>query len=935
MRRLGVADSLLWYCSASEFLTEGELILTKQTAKPIILVDGSSYLYRAFHALPALANSKGLPTGAIYGVVNMLRKLQADYQPEYMAVIFDAKGKTFRDEIYPAYKANRPEMPDDLVRQIEPLHAVIQAMGLPLLSIEGVEADDVIGTLAKQAAKESQSVLISTGDKDMAQLVDEQVTLVNTMSNTILNPLTVVEKFGVPPERIIDYLALMGDTSDNVPGVPQVGPKTAAKWLKEYGSLDEIMARADSVTGKVGESLRASLGQLPMARHLVTIKTDVPLPLTLNDLRLREPDRESLRHLYKELEFKSWLSALLATDVASEKNEAAAASNDKYAGYETIFTEAQLKQWCARLQEAKLFAFDTETTSLDTMCAQLVGMSFATAKGQAAYLPFAHNYIGAPKQLPRDLVLQTLRPLLEDESLVKVGHNLKYDIEVMANAGITVRGGNFDTMLESYILDSASPNHNMDSLALKYLGWRTISFQDVAGKGAKQITFNQVPVETASTYAAEDADVTLQLHQTLHPRLVKEKGLNYIFEKIEMPLVAVLARVERNGVLIDADKLRQQSRELEKRLQELEDQTIELAGKSFNINSPKQLQQVLFEDLKIPVLQKTPTGQPSTAEPVLQELALDYPLPKVIIEYRTISKLISTYTNKLPEQINPQTGRIHTSYNQTGAATGRLSSSDPNLQNIPVRTHEGRRIRQAFIAAPGHKIISADYSQIELRLMAHITQDTNLVAAFVQDLDVHQATAAEVLGLPLDQVTSDQRRDAKAINFGLIYGMSAFGLARQLKIDRHAAQNYIDRYFTRYPKVLAYMDNTRKQAHEQGYVETLWGRRLYLPDINSSQAMRQKAAERAAINAPLQGSAADIIKMAMINLDDWLTKNKVDARMIMQVHDELVFEVADHEVERVLAAVKEYMTKVIPLSVPLTISIGSGDNWDAAQEAGG
>lgn len=930
---------LLCYCALSkrEDSKSGRLILTKQkTSNPLILVDGSSYLYRAFHALPALANSKGFPTGAIYGVVSMLRKLLSDYQPDSMAVVFDAKGKTFRDDIFPAYKAHRPEMPDDLARQIEPLHEVIQAMGLPLLMIEGVEADDVIGTLANEAARQGHSVLISTGDKDLAQLVNEHITLVNTMTNTVLNPETVETKFGVPPEKIIDYLALIGDTSDNVPGVPQVGPKTAVKWLKEYGSLDQIIAQADSVSGKVGESLRASLAQLPLSKTLVTIKNDVPLSIDPGDLHLKEPARESLRRLFKDLEFKTWLSALLeaGSNTLKDTPESAAGHKEKYAAYETIFTEEQLKQWCARLSEARLFAFDTETTSLDTISAQLVGVSFATAPGQAAYLPFGHDYPGAPPQLKKEQVLTALQPLLEDAHVVKVGHNLKYDLEVLAGAGITLRGGNYDTMLESYILDSASPNHDMDSLALKHLGWRTITYTEVAGKGAKQITFNQVPVEQAATYAAEDADVTLQLHQSLHPRLEKEKGLNYIFEKIEMPLVTVLARMERNGVLIDAQKLRQQSKELEKRLQELEGQAVELAGKPFNINSPKQLQQVLFEDLKIPVMQKTPTGQPSTAEPVLQELAHDYLLPKVIIEYRIISKLISTYTNKLPEQINPLTGRIHTSYNQTGAATGRLSSSDPNLQNIPVRTHEGRRIRQAFIAPPGYKIISADYSQIELRLMAHISQDPNLVAAFVQDKDVHQATAAEVLGLTLEEVTPDQRREAKAINFGLIYGMSAFGLARQLKIDRQAAQLYIDRYFARYPQVKAYMDNTRLKAREQGYVETWWGRRLYLPDINSSQAIRQKAAERAAINAPLQGSAADIIKMAMIHLDEWLQKNQVDARMIMQVHDELVLEVAEKEIERVMAAVKENMSTVVSLRVPLTVSIGYGDNWDAAQEAG-
>lgn len=903
--------------------------------KPLILVDGSSYLYRAFHALPALANSQGFPTGAIYGVVSMLKKLITEYQPQYLTVVFDAKGKTFRDELYPAYKAHRPEMPSELVQQIEPLHEIIKALGVPILVIEGVEADDVIGTLAQEAIKKELPVLVSTGDKDLAQLVNDHITLINTMTNTVLNPTTVKEKFGVPPERIVDYLTLIGDTSDNIPGVPQVGPKTAAKWLSEYGSLEQIIAQADAIKGKVGESLRASLEQLALSRTLVTIKHDLPLSIKMQDLQVKQPERDKLIQLYKQMEFKTWLAALLETGENAAPGDAKSSDQkNKYETYETLFTETQLQQWCDKLSKTEIFAFDTETTSLDTISARLVGMSFAIKPGQAAYLPFGHDYSGAPDQLSTEQVLKMVKPILENPKLLKVGHNLKYDMEVLVSVGINLRGLAYDTLLESYVLDSASNNHDMDSLALKYLAWKTISYEEVAGKGAKQITFNAVPVDQASTYAAEDADVTLQLHQILSPRIKKEKGLREIFEKIEMPLIPVLARMERNGVLIDAKKLRQQSQELEKRLQELAVQTVALAGKSFNINSPKQLQQVLFEDLKIPVLQKTPTGQPSTAEPVLQELALDYPLPKVIIEYRGISKLISTYTNKLPEQINPLTGRIHTSYNQTGAATGRLSSSDPNLQNIPVRTAEGRRIRQAFIAAAGHKIISADYSQIELRLMAHISSDTNLVAAFKQGLDVHQATAAEVLDLPLDQVTAEQRRNAKAINFGLIYGMSAFGLSRQLKIDRQAAQDYIDRYFQRYPGVKSYMETTRRKAHEQGYVETWWGRRLYLPDINSSQSMRQKAAERAAINAPLQGSAADIIKMAMIQIDEWLQNNKVDAKMIMQVHDELVLEVADQEVDRLMKVVQDKMTQVVSLQVPLTVSIGYGNNWDEAQETG-
>jgi DNA polymerase-1 len=904
--------------------------VTPHLTKPFILIDGSSYLYRAFHALPALMNSQGMPTGAIYGVVNMLRRLVADYQPDYMAVVFDAKGKTFRDDLFPAYKAQRPAMPTELVQQIEPLHALIKAMGLPLIMIDGVEADDVIGTLAIQWAAEGKPVLISTGDKDLAQLVNENITLVNTMNNTLLDPQQVVEKFGVPPEKITDYLALIGDTADNIPGVPQVGPKTAVKWLKEYGSLAEIMQQASTISGKVGESLRATLPQLPLSKTLVTIKTDVALALQPQDLLLGVPDKAALLEWFKKLEFKSWLAALLEEKAAN--GLATASLQEKYAAYETIYTVEQLAQWCEELQRSACFAFDTETTSLDTLIAELVGLSFATTAGRAAYLPCGHDYPGAPQQLTREIVLQQLKPLLEDKRLLKIGHNLKYDMAVLASHGIKLRGLGYDTMLESYILESGSTNHDMDSLALKYLGWRTIHYEDVAGKGVKQITFNAVPIEQASTYAAEDADVTLRLHQSLWPRLEKEPGLKFIFEKIEMPLVSVLARIERNGVLIDADKLRIQSKELEKRLAELEEQAYTLAGKTFNINSPKQLQQVLFDDLKLPILQKTPTGQASTAEPVLQELALDYPLPQVIIDCRGLSKLISTYTKKLPEQRSPLTGRIHTSYNQTGTATGRLSSSDPNLQNIPVRTTEGRRIRQAFIAPPGYKIVSADYSQIELRLMAHISKDVNLVRAFAEDLDVHQATAAEILGIPLTQVTSEQRRDAKAINFGLIYGMSAFGLARQLKIDRVAAQLYIDRYFQRYPGVKAYMENTRAQARDQGYVETLWGRRLYLPDIKATQALRQKAAERAAINAPLQGSAADIIKMAMIRLDDWLAQSKVKAKMIMQVHDELVLEVAADAVEEVMAAVKLHMTQVVVLNVPLTLSMGYGDNWDEAQE---
>ncbi|MDR3478173.1 MAG: DNA polymerase I [Gammaproteobacteria bacterium] len=892
--------------------------------KPLILVDGSSYLYRAFHAMPSLSNSKGIPTGAAYGVINMLRKLLQDHNPEYMAVVFDAKGRTFRDDLYEKYKANRQEMPKELASQIEPIHAVIHAMGLPLIMIEGVEADDVIGTLAKQAAAQGVYSLISTGDKDLAQLVDTHITLVNTMTDTILDPEGVNAKFGIPPESIIDYLALVGDTSDNIPGVPQVGPKTAVKWLQQYGSLDNIAAHADEIKGKVGENLRASLWQLPLAKQLTTIKLDVPLDVQITHLQRKTPDKDALIKLYQDLEFKNWLAQLLATKTTETKEE------DKYAKYETVFTEKQLDEWLQKLNQASIFAFDTETTSLNYIDARIVGVSFAIEAGKAVYIPFGHDYEDAPQQLTREYVLNKIKPLLENPNIKKIGQNIKYDMEVLANHDIHLQGISHDTMLESYILDSSSNNHNMDALALKYLGWRTIRYEDIAGKGAKQIPFNQINIDKAAPYAAEDADVTLQLHQTLWPKVCENSGTKNVFENIEIPLLSVLTKIERTGVLIDAEKLKKQTVELEKRLNELEEQTFLMAGASFNLNSPKQLQEILFTKLQLPILQKTPTGQASTADAVLQELALNYPLPKLIIEYRSLSKLITTYTKRLPEQINPATGRIHTSYNQTGAATGRLSSSDPNLQNIPVRTEEGRRIRQAFIAPPGYQIVSADYSQIELRIMAHISNDPTLLSAFERNLDIHQATAAEVIGIPLETVTSEQRRSAKAINFGLIYGMSAFGLAQQLGVGRQEAQNYIDRYFARYPEVKVYMETTRAKAHQQGFVETLSGRRLYLPEINSSQMMRQKAAERAAINAPLQGTAADIIKRAMIEINEWLTTEKVDAKMIMQVHDELVFEVAENEVTTVMEKIRQHMMKAAALKVPLLVSIGHGENWDAA-----
>lgn len=892
--------------------------------KPIILVDGSSYLYRAFHAMPSLTNSKKFPTGAVYGVINMLRRLLNDYQTEEIAVIFDAKGKTFRDDLYKDYKATRKEMPDELIQQIKPLHEIIEALGIPLIMVEGVEADDVIGTLAKTAQKHNREVIISTGDKDIAQLVNTHVTLVNTMTNSTLDPRGVKDKFGIPPEAMIDYLTLVGDTSDNIPGVPQVGPKTAVKWLTTYGSLKEIIAHANDISGKVGENFRAFIPQLPLTQSLVTIKCDVDLPLTLSDLKIKSPDKTTLENLYKEMEFKSWLSELLEKRTP-EKNE-------KYDQYETILTESQLNDWVKRLEKASLFSIDTETTSLDSMKALLVGISFATEKGKAAYIPIGHDYLGAPKQLPRNIVLSALKPILENPSIKKVGQHIKYDIEIFENAGVSLKGVAYDTMLESYVLDSASNNHDLDSLALKYLGWKTISFTDVAGKGAKQITFNQVDVEIASRYAAEDADVTLQLHETLWPRIEKEESFKAVFHDIDVPLIAVLAKMEQQGVLIDPVLLKEQGKTMQKRLDEIEKEAFAMADMQFNMNSPKQLQEVLFEKLQLPVLQKTPTGQASTADPVLQELALEFALPKLIIEYRSLSKLISTYTNKLVDEMNPNTGRIHTSYNQVGTSTGRLSSSDPNLQNIPIRSKEGRQIRRAFIAPKGYQLVSADYSQIELRLMAHISQDSNLLKAFGENQDIHKATAAEVWGVPLDEVTPDMRRDAKAINFGLLYGMSAFGLTKQLGVDRKAAQAYIDRYFARYPAVKAYMDDTRRFAKEHGYVETLCGRRLPVPEINSSQIMRQKAAERAAINAPLQGSAADIIKLAMIEIDEWLTRDHIPAKMLMQVHDELVFEIREDALEKTIEMIRHYMTHVLSLSVPILVSVGVGHNWDEASD---
>ncbi|HOW77002.1 MAG TPA: DNA polymerase I [Candidatus Competibacteraceae bacterium] len=901
--------------------------------KPLLLVDGSSWLHRAFNALPPLMTQAGEPTGALYGVVNMLRKLLADYQPDHLAVVFDAPGKTFRDEWFPVYKANRPPIDPELVQQIAPLHAFIRAMGLPLLQISGVEADDVIGTLTQQARAREWPVLIVSSDKDLAQLVDEQVRLLDTMKNVITDAAGVEEKFGVPPARIVDWLALVGDTSDNIPGVSGVGKVTAAKWLREYGSLDALMANATRITGKIGDKLRAGLEQLPLSRRLATLDCQVPLEITLDDLRPASPDTVALRTLCEHYEFHSWLRDSSSTeetaDEALESSSAVVEVAIDTPTYSLVLDQATLDAWLERLQAADLFAFDTETTSLNYLDARIVGVSFAIIPGEAAYVPLAHDYPGAPEQLNRESVLEQLRPLLQSPDHFKVGQHLKYDWHVLANHGITLRGIQHDTLLESYVLDSTS-QHNLDSLAERHLNWRTIRYEDVAGKGAKQLRFNEVPLEQAGPYAAEDADVTLCLHHCLWPKLVVEPGLQRLYEELEIPLIGVLADMERVGVRVDAAALRQQSGELAKRLWELEQQAYEMAGERFNLGSPKQLQTILFERLKLPAGKKTPTGQISTAEDVLQELALDYPLPKVILEHRTLSKLKSTYTDRLPEQIHPRTGRVHTSYHQAVASTGRLSSSDPNLQNIPTRTPEGRRIRQAFIAEPGYFIMAADYSQIELRIMAHLSSDEGLLQAFAAGADVHRATAAEVFGVIPEAVSAEQRRSAKAINFGLIYGMSAFGLARQLGIERSAAQEYVDRYFARYPGVKAYMDETRSRAAEQGYVETVFGRRLYLSDICSRNSQRRQATERAAINAPMQGTAADIIKRAMLAVDRWLRESTFPARMIMQVHDELVFEVAEEALVTAEERIRALMIAAADLRIPLEVDVGTGANWDEA-----
>ncbi len=895
----------------------------ESTDKPFVLVDGSSYLFRAYHALPAFTSSKGEPTGAIFGVLNMLYKLLDDFDPERIAVVFDAPGKTFRNDLFPDYKANRPSMPEDLRPQIAPLLEAIEAIGLPVLQIVGVEADDVIGTLASKASEANISTLISTSDKDMAQLVSDQVTLVNTMSDTILDAKGVYDKFGVWPEQIVDYLALVGDTSDNVPGVQGVGPKTAVKWLAQYNDLKTIVSNAHEISGKVGERLRETLESLPLYKELVTIVRDVSLSADISELLLRKPDRGKLQLLYEQLELRTLLKRVKedATDSSATKiieNE-----------YETIFTEKQLDEWLKKIKSADVVAIDTETTSLNYMDAEIVGISFATEISKAAYIPLTHRYTGAPKQLNINSVLKKLQPWLESDSN-KVGHNLKYDTHILLNHGIRLRGNTYDSMLESFIFNSTATRHDMDSVASEYLNRKTIKYEEVAGKGAKQIGFDQVDISTATNYAAEDADITLQIHQHLWPKVNATPKLKKLYQEIEQPLIKVLQKMEYAGVLIDSEMLRKQSQELANAMTKTESKSHSEAKCQFNLSSPKQLQEILFEQLKLPILGKTPKGQPSTAESVLQELAIDYELPKLILKYRSLSKLKSTYTDKLPLQINTKTGRIHTSYHQAVAATGRLSSSDPNLQNIPIRTEEGRKIRQAFIASPGYQLLAADYSQIELRIMAHLSQDDGLLSAFKNDQDIHRATASEVFGVEMEKISVAERRSAKAINFGLIYGMSAFGLAKQLGIERSAAQEYVDLYFARYPGVKNYMDETRKAAQADGFVSTIFGRRLFLPEINSKNHQRRQYAERSAINAPMQGTAADIIKRAMISVDEWIEKENIDARLIMQVHDELVLEVNKNEVETCTKTLASIMENAAILDVKLKVDSGLGSNWDEA-----
>jgi len=911
--------------------------MSHASASPVVLVDGSSYLFRAFHGLPPLTNSKGQDTGAIYGVISMLKSLINQYKPSHIAVVFDAKGKTFRDDIYPEYKAHRPPMPDALRSQIEPLHDIIRAMGLPLIVEEGVEADDVIGTLARQASAAGVPLIISTGDKDMAQLVDQHVTLVNTMTNQVLDVTGVQEKFGVGPELIIDLLALKGDKVDNIPGVPGVGDKSALALLNELGGINAIYQSLDLVAElpirgakSVAEKLRQHEHEARISYQLATIKTDVSLPFTIDTLTVTEADTATLSHWFAQLEFKKWLSELTIERPSQQEAKSVEASFQR-GHYETLFTIEQLEQWIAKIEQAGAVSIDTETTSLDYMEAELVGISLCVAPGEAAYIPLAHDYLDAPEQLSREHVLQRLQPILENEAIRKLGQHNKYDKNVLANYGIQLRGLAFDTMLESYILNSTITRHDLDSLSEKYLGHKTVSFEDIAGKGAKQLTFNQIEIDKASQYACEDAEVTLALHQKLWKEIETTPSLAHLLTTVEIPLSDVLARMEQTGVLIDSQKLRQQSQDIARRIGELEKQVYSAAGETFNLNSTKQLQAILFDKLNLPIIKRTPKGAPSTAEEVLQELAYDYELPKLITEHRGLTKLKTTYTDKLPQMINQRSGRVHTSYHQAVTATGRLSSSEPNLQNIPIRNEEGRRVRQAFIARPDFKILAADYSQIELRIMAHLSKDKGLLEAFSQGKDIHSATAAEVFSVAVDEVSQEQRRRAKAINFGLIYGMSAFGLARQLSIPRDEAQRYMDIYFERYPGVLAFMSDTRERAKQQGYVETVLGRRLYLPDINASQSPRRKAAERAAINAPMQGTAADIIKKAMIDVDKWIAQECAsDLFMVMQVHDELVFEVRESLAERLANEVTTKMEQAVTLSVPLVVEAGIGTNWDQA-----
>lgn len=948
----------MWHSShINEPQNNDEQIMVQIAENPFILVDGSSYLYRAYHAFPPLTNSQGEPTGAMYGVLNMLRSLIIQYKPSHVAVVFDAKGKTFRDELYEEYKSNRPPMPDDLREQIAPLHEMVQAMGLPLLSISGVEADDVIGTLALKAAADGRDVLISTGDKDMAQLVTPKITLINTMTNVILGPDEVNEKYGVPPELIIDFLALMGDSSDNIPGVPGVGEKTALGLLQGIGSLDDIYQQLDNIATlsfRGAKTLGAKMAEhekvAKLSYKLATIKTDVELDKTFDDLVVNEPNLDQLLEMFTRYEFKRWISdlqnggwlaqrsthkvAVPYTSEVAKPKEASISANFPVItqeNYEAILTHESLVHWVELLKKAPAFAFDTETDSLNNIDARLIGMSFAIEPGKAAYIPLRHEYLDAPDQLPLDDVLTALKPILEDKNILKIGQNLKFDRGIMENEGIELNGIHFDTMLESYVLNSVSNRHDMDTLAEKHLNHKTTTFEEIAGKGKGQLTFNQIEVEQATLYAAEDADITLLLHQALYPQIEAIEPLKHVYRDIEMPLVPVLSRMERKGVLIDAQVLAVQSQEITQRLAEIEKETFALAGQEFNLSSPKQLQEILFDKLQLPVIKKTPKGAPSTNEEVLEELAHSHELPRLILEHRGLAKLKSTYTDKLPLMVNSKTKRVHTSYHQAVTATGRLSSRDPNLQNIPVRNEEGRRIRQAFIAREGFKIVAADYSQIELRIMAHLSQDKGLLDAFAQGKDIHRATASEVFGIPLEEVTSEQRRSAKAINFGLIYGMSAFGLSQQIGVERREAQRYMDLYFERYPGVLDYMERTRKQASEQGYVETLDGRRLYLPEINSKNAIRRKASEREAINAPMQGTAADIIKKAMIEVDHWICNEcPDDVHMIMQVHDELVFEVRESYLEKANTMIHKLMEGSMELAIPLKVEVGVGNNWDEA-----